>query len=386
MKKFTRSPFLFSIFVIAFFSGSHSICDNSSKKTANEKEKLFYKYDLDKIVLPPGFKISVFAEVPDARSMCYGEKGTLFVGNRQRNKVYAVRDEDKDGVADKVYTLASGLNMPCGVAFRKGNLYVAEVNRILRFDNIESNLDNPPKPVVVFDQFPKDRHHGWKYIAFGPDDKLYVPVGAPCNVCETDSIHATIMRINPDGTGLEVFAKGVRNTVGFDWHPETKELWFTENGRDNLGDNIPGDELNVAPKKGLHFGFPYCHQGNFPDPGFGKNKNCDDFTAPARILDPHVAAIGMGFYTGDMFLPEYKNQIFIAEHGSWNRTEPIGYRIMMVRLENNKPVQYVKFAYGWLQENGRATGRPSDVEIAPDGALLVSDDQRGAIYRIIFEN
>jgi glucose/arabinose dehydrogenase len=385
MKKSIRSPFIFSVFILALFSGSHSFCDNASKLPETDKEKLLYKYDLDKIVLPPGFSISVFAEVPNARSMCYGEKGTLFVGNRQRDKVYAVRDEDKDGVAEKVYTLDSGLTMPCGVAFRKGSLYVAEVNRILRFDNIESSLDNPPKPVVVFDQFPGDRHHGWKYIAFGPDDKLYVPVGAPCNVCETDSIHATIMRINPDGTGLEVFAKGVRNSVGFDWHPQTKELWFTENGRDNLGDDIPGDELNYAPRKGLHFGFPYCHQGNFPDPGFGKDKNCNDYTAPSKILDPHVAAVGMRFYTGDMFLPEYKNQIFIAEHGSWNRTEPIGYRIMLVRLENNKPVQYVKFAHGWLQENGRVTGRPSDVEVTPDGALLVSDDQKGAIYRIVFE-
>jgi glucose/arabinose dehydrogenase len=386
MKNPVRSSLFFSVFILAFFSGSHSFCDSTRAKPETNKKKLFYKYDLDKIILPPGFKISVFAEVPNARSMCWGEKGTLFVGNRERNKVYAVRDEDKDGVAEKIYTIASGLNMPCGVAFRKGSLYVAEVNRILRFDNIESNLNNPPKAVVVFDKLPAERHHGWKYISFGPDDKLYIPVGAPCNVCEVDSIHATIMRINPDGTGLEVFAKGVRNTVGFDWHPQTKELWFTENGRDNMGDDIPADELNYAPKKGMHFGFPYCHQGNIPDPGYGKNIKCEDFTAPARNLDPHVAAIGMRFYTGNMFLPEFKNQIFIAEHGSWNRTQPIGYRVMLVRLENNKPVQYVKFAYGWLQDNGKVLGRPSDIEIAPDGALLVSDDQRGAIYRIVFEN
>jgi glucose/arabinose dehydrogenase len=318
--------------------------------------------------------------------MCLGEKGTLFVGNRQKDKVYAVRDENKDGLAEKVYVLASGLNMPCGVAFRNGSLYVAEVNRILRFDNIESRLDNPPAPVVVFDKLPSDKHHGWKYIAFGPDGKLYVPVGAPCNVCERDdSVHASITRMNPDGTGFEVFASGIRNTVGFDWHPQTKELWFTENGRDNMGDDVPADELNKAPSKGMHFGFPYCHQGNTLDPEFGKNKRCEDFTAPERNLDPHVAAIGMRFYTGDMFLPEYKNQIFIAEHGSWNRTQPIGYRVMMVRLENNKPVQYVNFAHGWLQDNGKVLGRPSDVQVAPDGALLVSDDARGAIYRIIFE-
>lgn len=379
----TIRPFLFSIFILALFS---SFCDNVPKQPETNKEKLFYKYDLDKIVLPPGFKISVFAEVPNARSMCWGEKGTLFVGNRQKDKVYAVRDENKDGVAEKVYTIASGLNMPCGVAFRKGSLYVAEVNRILRFDNIESALDNPPKAVVVFEKLPSEKHHGWKYIAFGPDDKLYVPVGAPCNVCEVDSVHATIMRMNPDGSGFEVFAKGIRNTVGFDWHPQTKELWFTENGRDNMGDDIPADELNKVSKKGMDFGFPYCHQGNTPDPGFGKDKKCEDYISPEKNLDPHVAAVGMRFYTGNMFLPEYKNQIFIAEHGSWNRSEPIGYRIMLVRLDNNKVVQYVKFAHGWLQENGKVTGRPADVEIAVDGSLLVSDDQRGAIYRIVFEN
>ncbi|MET0393430.1 MAG: sorbosone dehydrogenase family protein [Chitinophagaceae bacterium] len=386
MKKITNVPILFSFVALVLFSGNQSSCDNNPAQPAAGRDELFYKYDLDKIVLPPGFKISVFAEVPNARSMCLGDQGTLFVGNREKDKVYAVRDENKDGVAEKVYVLASGLRMPCGVAFRNGSLYVAEVSRILRYDNIESRLDNPPAPVVVYDKLPADRHHGWKYISFGPDGKLYVPVGAPCNVCEgKDSVYASIARMNPDGTGFELFASGIRNSVGFDWHPQTKELWFTENGRDNMGDNIPGDELNRAPVKGLHFGFPYCHQGNTPDPEFGKGKRCEDYTAPERVLDPHVAAIGMRFYTGDMFLPEYKNQIFIAEHGSWNRSEPIGYRIMLVRLENNKPVQYVKFAHGWLQDNGKVLGRPADVQVAPDGALLVSDDSRGAIYRIVFE-
>lgn len=386
MKKRITVPALCSLFIVALFAGSRLLTGTASQHVAKQDD-LFYKYKLDKIVLPPGFKISVFAEVPNARSMCLGDQGTLFVGNRQKDKVYAVRDENKDGVADKVYVLASGLNMPCGVAFRKGSLYVAEVNRILRYDNIESKLDNPPAPVVVYDKLPSDKHHGWKYIAFGPDDKLYVPVGAPCNVCDQkDSVYATIARMNPDGTGFELFAKGIRNTVGFDWHPQTKELWFTENGRDNMGDNVPGDELNRAPVKGLHFGFPYCHQGNTLDPEFGKNKRCEDYTSPERVLDPHVAAIGMRFYTGNMFLPEYKNQIFMAEHGSWNRSEPIGYRIMLVRLENNKPVQYVKFAHGWLQDNGKVLGRPADVQVAPDGALLVSDDVQGAVYRIVFEN
>lgn len=366
-------------------------CNNGGKAdtaiTKMPEEKLFYKYNLDKIKLPPGFKISVYAEVPNARSMCWGEKGTLFVGNRNKNDVYAVRDENKDGVGEKVYTIASGLNMPCGVAFRQGSLYVAEVNRILRFDDIEENLNNPPKGVVVSDKYPSDKHHGWKFIAFGPDDKLYVPVGAPCNVCEKeDSVYSSITRLNPDGSGMEIYASGIRNSVGFDWHPVTRELWFTENGRDNMGDNVPADELNHAPRKGMHFGFPYCHQGDVLDPEFGKAKNCADYTAPAKKLDPHVAAIGMRFYTGNMFLPEYKNQIFIAEHGSWNRSTPIGYRVMLARLENNSVVQYMPFAQGWLQDNGKVLGRPSDVEIAADGALLISDDQQGAIYRVIFEN
>lgn len=366
-------------------------CNNSGKAdtaiSRSPKQYLFYKYNLDKIKLPPGFKISVYAEVPNARSMCWGEKGTLFVGNRTRDNVYAVRDENKDGFAEKVYTIASGLNMPCGVAFRNGSLFVAEVNRILRFDNIENNLSNPPKAAVVTEQYPSDKHHGWKFIAFGPDGKLYVPVGAPCNICEKENpVYASITRINPDGTGMEVFASGIRNTVGFDWHPVTKELWFTDNGRDNMGDNVPADELNYAPRKGMHFGYPYCHQGNVPDPEFGKGKNCSDYSTPVQNLAPHTAAIGMRFYTGNMFLPEYKNQIFIAEHGSWNRSTPIGYRVMLVRIENNKAVQYVPFAYGWLQDNSKVLGRPADVEISADGSLLISDDERGAIYRVVFEN
>lgn len=351
-----------------------------------QQDDLFKKYDLDRIQLPPGFRISVFAEVPNARSMCRGKKGTLFVGNRAKDKVYAVTDNNNDGRADTVYVIDKGLNMPNGVAFRNGSLYVAEVNRILRYDDIENRLGNPPKPVVVNDKLPTDKHHGWKFIAFGPDDKLYVPVGAPCNICEKkNKIYASIARMNPDGSGLEVYASGVRNTVGFAWHPQTKELWFTENGRDMMGDDMPADELNHAPKPGMHFGYPYCHQGDTPDPEFGKNRNCSEFTAPAKKLMPHAAALGMRFYTGKMFLPEYKNQVFIAEHGSWNRSEKSGYRVMLVRMDKNKAVQYVPFATGWLSKNGKVSGRPVDIEIAADGAMLVSDDQRGAIYRIVFD-
>ena len=340
---------------------------------------------LDKISLPPGFKISVYAgDVPGARSMTLSPNGTLFVGTRTLGAVYALVDRDRDNTAEEVITLASGLNMPNGVAFRGGALYVAEVNRVLRYDNIEAVLNNPPKPVVVNDTFPTDRHHGWKFIRFGPDGKLYVPVGAPCNICEpVEGRYAGIFRMEPDGTGLEPFARGVRNSVGFDWQPVTKELWFTDNGRDWMGDDMPPDELNHAPRKGLHFGFPYCHGRSVPDPEFGKSRRCEAFTPPARELGPHVASLGMRFYTGEMFPEKYRGQVFIAEHGSWNRSTPIGYRVTLVRLKEGRAVAYEVFAEGWLQ-GGRPWGRPVDLLVMPDGSLLVSDDHAGAIYRISY--
>jgi glucose/arabinose dehydrogenase len=362
-------------------SGTEVVADSNS-------EALFKKYNLDKIKLPPGFKIAVYAEIENARSMCWGNKGTLFVGSMKKNSVYAVVDENKDGRAEKVVVVAEGLNTPNGVTFKDGSLYIAEINRILRIDDIENKLSNPPAPVVVYDKYPTDKHHGWKFIAFGPDNKLYVPVGAPCNVCDKEAVnpqYASITRMNADGSGVEVYAKGVRNTVGFTWHPQTKELWFTDNGRDNMGDDMPGDELNVAPQKDMHFGFPFCHQGNTLDPEFGKGKNCSDYTAPAQVLGPHVAALGLRFYTGDGFLPEYKNQLFIAEHGSWNRSKAIGYRVMLTRLEGNKAVQYIPFATGWLQDDGKVIGRPVDIENTPDGGILISDDYAGAIYKVVFE-
>ena len=339
---------------------------------------------LEKIKLPPGFSISVYASgVRNAREMALGPGGTLFVGSMNAGNVYAVIDSNKDNTADEVIEIASGLNMPNGVAVRNGSLYVAEVSRITRYDDIESHLKSPPKPVVVNDKFPHEEHHGWKFIAFGPDGMLYVPVGAPCNICKPDARHAVINRMNPDGSGLEVFAMGIRNSVGFDWHPETNELWFTDNGRDGMGDNVPPDELNYAPNKGMHFGYPYCHAGTIQDPEIG-GEPCSKFTPPAITLTPHGASIGMRFYTGTMFPAQYKNQIFVAEHGSWNRSTPIGYRVMLVRLEGNKAVKYEPFAEGWLQ-GSRAWGRPADVLVMPDGALLVSDDQAGVIYRIAYK-
>ena len=338
---------------------------------------------LGKIVLKPGFHIRLYAKVPGARSLALSPSGTLFVGTREEGKVYAVLP-GKDGRGGEVLTVAEGLRMPNGVAFRGGSLYVAEVSRILRFDGIEKNLRSPPKPAVVYDRYPDKEDHGWKFIRFGPDGKLYVPIGAPCNVCKSeDERFATITRINPDGTGFEIFARGIRNTVGFDWSPEDGTLWFTDNGRDWLGDDRPPDELNAAPKKGMDFGFPYCHGGDIPDPEFGKERGCGEFAPPALKLGPHVAALGMRFYRGKMFPREYRGQIFIAEHGSWNRSRKIGYRVVLVRLKSGKAESAEVFAEGWLR-NGKVWGRPVDLETLPDGSLLVSDDLAGAVYRIAY--
>ena len=336
------------------------------------------------IRLPPGFAIEVLVDnVPNARAMAWGARGTLFVGSRAAGKVYAV--QFRPGERPRTTVIAAGLEMPVGVAVRDGSLYVSAVSRILRLDGIEDRLETPPKPVVVTSAFPRETHHGWKFIAFGPDGWLYVPVGAPCNSCEPDADrYANIMRLRTDGSGLETFARGVRNTVGFDWHPETRALWFTDNGRDLMGDDLPDDELNVAPRAGLHFGYPYCHQGDVPDPEFGRTRPCKEFTAPVAKLGPHVAALGMRFYTGAMFPPEYRNSIFIAEHGSWNRSKKIGYRIKRVVVDGERLVRQEVFAEGWLQAGDRVWGRPVDVLVAPDGALLVSDDYAGAIYRISY--
>lgn len=340
---------------------------------------------LSEIKMPPGFRIAVYARVPSARSLALSPSGTLYVGTRA-NRVYAALDDNKDLRADRVLTLASGYNQPNGVAFRNGSLYVAEIHRVLRFDNIENRLDNPPEPVVVSDKFPTDRSHGWKFIRFGPDGRLYVPVGAPCNICEPGDPYASITRMNPDGSEWEVYARGIRNTVGFDWHPDTGELWFTDNGRDYLGDDSPPDELNRITAPGQHFGYPYCHGGNIPDPEFGSKHPCSDFVPPAQNLGPHVAALGMRFYTGTMFPEEYRGGIFIAEHGSWNRSAKIGYRVMLVRHQDSRVTSYEEFATGWLLPGETVWGRPVDVEQMPDGSLLLSDDHSGTVYRITWES
>ena len=342
---------------------------------------------LNNIKLPAGFSIEAFAEVENARSMAMSPSGTLFVGNRNDDKVYAIKDTNGDFKADKKWVIASGLNMPNGVAFKDGDLYIAEVSKISKFSGIESKLDNPGKPVTVYDKYPSEAHHGWKYIAFGPDGKLYVPVGAPCNICESkDPQYASITRMNADGTGMEVFASGVRNTVGFTWHPETKDLWFTDNGRDMLGDDIPPCELDVATKAGQHFGYPYCHGGTITDPEFGSMRPCSDFQKPAQNLGAHVAPLGLKFYNGKQFPASYQGNLFIAEHGSWNRSKKSGYKISLVKVSGGKSTGYETFASGWLDESTQKVwGRPVDVLLLADGSMLVSDDQANVIYRISYK-
>lgn len=339
------------------------------------------------ITAPEGFEVSVLVDdVPDARSMALSDNGTLYVATRRAGKVYAVRDALSDGgeVATDVITIASGMSMPNGVAWRGGDLYVAEPKRLLRFDDIDANLAEPPDPVVVDPGLPfKNKLHSWRYIAFGPDDHLYVSIGAPCNICDEPDL-GQILRMRPDGSERKVFARGVRNSVGFDWHPETDDFWFTDNGRDMLGDELPPCELNLADQAGLHFGYPFCHGSGVADPKFGELGTCAESVPPAQDLGPHVAPLGMRFYTGELFPDDYRGQVFIAEHGSWNRSKSAGrtgYRVTLVRLHDGKPVSYEPFLEGFLQD-GEVIGRPVDILVAPDGALLVSDDHRGVIYRV----
>jgi glucose/arabinose dehydrogenase len=366
--------------IIIFFSS----CERKNKALEEKNDP-----QLSKLKLPEGFKINFYAKnVDNARSLALGDNGTVFVGNREGHNVYALVDADKDGIAEKKYTIAKDLKSPNGVAFHNGSLYIAEISKVWKIDNIESSLENPPTPILVNDSFPTAEHHGWKYISFGPDGKLYVPVGAPCNVCddnERDKRFASIMRMNADGSGLEVYANGIRNTVGFTWHPQTNELWFTDNGRDMMGDDIPPDELNISVKKDEHFGFPYCHAGDIIDPEFNKGRKCSEFKPPVANLTPHGAALGIKFNTGSMFPHEYTNQAFIAEHGSWNRSKPIGYRVMLVTLNgNNRVKSYTPFIDGWLV-NGEAWGRPVDVLFLKDGSMLISDDHANAVYRVTYQ-
>ncbi len=339
---------------------------------------------LQQVKLPPGFAIALYAKGVDGpRELALGEHGTVFAGLGSAGKVDALVDTDGDQVADRIFLIDRGLNRPSGLEFRNGSLYVAAVDRILRYDNIESLLAQPPEPELVTAALPDETRHAARYLRFGPDGRLYVAVGAPCNICDEPGF-AQIRRINADGGGDEVFASGVRNSVGLAFHPATGELWFTDNGRDLLGDDIPSDELNHARRAGQHFGYPYCHQGDLPDPEYGAGKSCSEYIAPAVKLGAHVAALGLTFYTGGMFPAAYKGQLFIARHGSWNRSKKVGYDIALVRFDDaGNAVGVEIFASGWLQSQ-RAWGRPNDILQLPDGSLLVSDDEANAIYRISF--
>jgi glucose/arabinose dehydrogenase len=345
------------------------------------------KIPVDKIKVPAGFKAELWAHgMPGARMMTRGDKGTIFVGTRAIGRVYAIIE--KNGRREH-QIIAQGLTQPNGVAFRNGSLYVAAINKVLRYDRIEDNLDSPPEPVDLSEAFnlPPDQHHGWKFLAFGPDGKLYIPVGAPCNICEVNpGTHAHIRRYNPDGSGMEIVARGVRNSVGFDFHPVTKELWFTDNGRDWMGDAGPEEELNrvTAPLTGATFGYPYCHAQSIPDPDIKRPYPCAGVVRPAALLGPHAAALGIRFYTGTMFPAEYKNSAFIARRGSWNRTQKFGYDVV-VATPGGEKATVKPFMTGLLDTKENAYyGRPVDVLQMPDGALLVSDEHNGAIYRVSF--
>jgi glucose/arabinose dehydrogenase len=340
---------------------------------------------------PAGFEISVFAEgVTNARQMAMSDSGILYVGSRREGKVYAVVDNNNDFRADSVYTIIEGLRLPNGVAYKDGSLFVAEVSKIWRFDNIDQNYADSPEPILVTDELPTEGHHGWKYIAFGPGNKLYVPIGAPCNVCnheEDNPLFATLTKMNIDGSEHEIVAKGIRNTVGFTWHPETGNIWFTDNGRDWLGDDIPPCELNEITGEDQHFGYPYLHGNDVWDPKFGEDGKpmADRFKKPVQELGAHVAPLGVIFYTGNMFPTSYKNRALIAEHGSWNRSSKVGYQISQVIFDDEgNPTEYKPFITGWLAGEEDIKGRPVSILQLDDGSLLISDDDSGKIYRVTY--
>jgi glucose/arabinose dehydrogenase len=380
-----------SIVAIACSTNDHQSGANVENQQNDSIDNSIYTSEdglkLNTLIMPSGYKIAVFARVENARSMTIGDNGTIFVGTNGDDKVYALQDLDGDFRADGRIVVSQGLRNPNGVAFKDGALYIAEISKLWKLPNIENTL-SAPKSELIYDDYPEDGHHGWKYIAFGPDGKLYVPVGAPCNVCESkNEIYASITRMNADGSQREIIAKGIRNTVGFTWHPTTQEMYFTDNGRDMLGDDIPPCELNRMTEIGQNYGFPYCHGGTIQDPEFGDKFDCNEFTAPIQKLGAHVAPLGIKFYTGNLFPDLDQNTAIIAEHGSWNRSKKVGYRLSNVQLENGKGISYEPFIYGWLNETDQTSwGRPVDVLILKDGSMLVSDDQSGTIYRISYSN
>lgn len=338
-----------------------------------------------KLKAPNGFKLEVYASgMVNARSLARGDKGTIFVSTRLLDKIYAITEINGKR---EVKPLFSGLLRPNGVAFQNGTLYIAELNKISKVEKIEDNLDNPPKPVVIYDDLPTDEPHGWKYLIVGPDNKLYFQVGAPCNICMPSERHAQIRRINLDGSGTEVIARGIRQVVGMDFDPTSKQLYFSENQRDWLSEELPNDKLNRLVSPGHEdFGFPRCHQGDLPDPEFGWGRGCEGVSKPLALLGPHSAPLGVRFYTGSMFPPEYRNALFIARHGSWNKTKKIGGDIVVAMLNSDGTVKsWTPFITGFLQDNSYI-GRPVDMLQMPDGSLLISDDWNGAVYRLSYSD
>ncbi len=340
--------------------------------------------DGPEIEVPANFEITVWADdVPNARAMAMGEDGTIYIGSRSAGNVYAIPDANGDNKADEVILIAEKLKLPVGVSYLDGDLYISAVSKIYKISSIKENLRNEPELEKITDAFPTETHHGWKFIDVGPDGKLYVPVGAPCNICEEDpDQYANIMRMDLDGSNLETYARGVRNTVGFDWHPETGELWFTDNGRDWMGDDLPPCELNHAPNPDMHFGYPYCHGTDIPDPEFGEGKNCEDYIPPKFNFGAHTAPLGICFYDGDQFPDRYTNDIFVALHGSWNRSTKVGYKVLHLDLDENGNVLGSKDFLIGMEVRGEVIGRPVDVLVYKDGSLLVSDDHAGKIYQI----
>lgn len=339
-----------------------------------------------KLTVPPGFHIAVYSDqVPSAREMAVGDDGTVYVGSMSAGKVYALSGMDANGRARSVRVIARGLRQPVGVAFRNGDLYISDTTRIVVLRDIGHHLDTPPKPEIVADGLPyRAGDHSWKFIAFGPDDRLYVPIGAPCNICDVGHAFGKLISMKPDGTDRRDEAWGIRNTVGFTWQPGTQNLWFTDNGRDMLGDDIPSDELNERTAPGQSFGYPYCHQGDLPDPQFGRQHTCSEFVPPALKLGAHVAALGLRFYEGSMFPPSYHGNILIAEHGSWNRSELSGYQVVSVHFGADGHPEKPEVLVSGFREDQDAWGRPADVQPLPDGSVLISDDTADAIYRLTY--
>jgi glucose/arabinose dehydrogenase len=341
------------------------------------------KLPLAKLKLPKGFNAEIYAAgVTNARSLRVDDKGNIYVSTRLLDRIYAITDGNGK---KEVKTIATGLNSPNGIALHNGTLYIAEINKISKIDNVAEKLDSPPKPTVIYDDLPSDAPHGWKFLTVGPDNKLYFNVGAPCNICMPSDRHAQIRRINLDGSGPEVVARGIRQIVGMDWHPTLKVLYFTENQRDWLSEDQPQDKLNRMLRPGQdNFGFPYCDGGDIPDPQFGWGRSCNEFTRPIAQLGPHSAPLGMRFYTGKMFPKEYRNAIFVVRHGSWNKSKKIGGDVLVARLNPDGTVKSIApFITGFLQDNNYV-GRPVDIEWLKDGSMLLSDDYNGALYRITY--